>query len=82
MKLPVTKMLNEKEWICFEESDIRNACKNVGCDSEMIDDCIEGMKAKDYQCTTCFVELCNTKGVNLKYRAINNTTPPSEEDIP
>jgi len=54
--LPVTTDM-AGNWLYFKESDVRKACKMAGCDEELIEECVEEMRDKEVDCTTCFMNL-------------------------
>jgi len=55
----VTKTIYDDGWLLFEEADVRKACELEGCSPEMIEGCIESMKAGDDDCSSCYVTLVN-----------------------
>lgn len=58
-KIRVTKTIGGKEWLCFDESDVRKACVLAGCDAEMIAGCIANFREGKDDCVSCYINLIN-----------------------
>ena len=55
----VTKTIDKEFWLAYPLKKVIEACRLVGCDNEMIQDCTDGMKCKEIDCLECYVMLCN-----------------------
>ena len=68
-KIPVTKAY-DGSWVCYEEEDIVEACIRAGCDDAAIEQCLELFKDEEseYECSTCFLELCEMKVEDFERR--------------